>query len=125
MKKLLALPLLALLAGCATIVEGTDQSITVSSNPSAATCELRREGGQIGVVNPTPGTVWVEKSQNDIAVRCSKEGYRDGTGVLISSFEGWTAGNIILGGVVGLAVDAGSGAMNSYPSSILVTLPPK
>ena len=123
MKKFLVLPLVALLPACASIVEGTDQSITVSSNPTAAACELERAGGQIGVVNPTPDTVIVQKSSDDISVRCSKEGHDDGIGVLTSSFEGMTVGNIIFGGIIGLAVDAGSGAMHTYPSSIMVTLP--
>ncbi|MDE0342079.1 MAG: translation initiation factor 2 [Deltaproteobacteria bacterium] len=121
----LLVPAAALLGACASIVEGTDQSIAVSSHPSGAICILEREGGQIGVVNPTPGTVRIEKSTEDIMVRCSKPGYQDGIGVLVSEFEGMTAGNIIFGGVIGLAVDAGSGAMYYYPSSIMVDLPPE
>lgn len=115
----------AALAGCASIVEGTDQTITVSSNPSGALCVLERGWGQIGVVNLTPGMVHVEKSSDEITVRCSKDGYHDGVGVLVSEFEGMTAGNIIFGGIVGLAVDAGSGAMYYYPPSIVVTLQPE
>ena len=115
----------ALLGACASIVEGTDQSIAVSSHPSGAFCILEREGGQIGAVNPTPGTVRIEKSTEDITVLCSKPGYQDSIGVLVSEFEGMTAGNLIFGGVVGLAVDAGSGAMYYYPPSIIVELPPE
>ena len=114
-----------LLGACASIVEGTDQSVSVSSNPTGATCLLWREGGQIGVVNPTPGTVQVDKSREDITAHCTKDGYQDGVAVLSSSFEGMTAGNVIFGGIIGLGVDAASGAMHTYPSSILVTLPPK
>ena len=120
---LVLLPTAALLGACASIVEGTDQSIAVSSHPSGAACVLEREGSQIGVVNPTPGTVRIEKSTEDIMVRCSKPGHQDSIGVLVSEFEGMTAGNIIFGGVVGLAVDAGSGAMYYYPSSIRIDLP--
>jgi len=34
------------------------------------------------------------------------------------------AGNVILGGVVGLGVDAMSGAMNKYPDIVTVTMMP-
>ena len=45
---------------------------------------------------------------------CKKECYQDGVGVIASSTEARAAGNLIAGGVVGLAVDAASGAMNKY-----------
>ena len=124
-KFLWLVPSAALLGACASIVEGTDQSIAVSSHPSGAICVLEREGGQIAAVNPTPGTVRVEKSTEDISVRCSKPGYQDSIGILVSELEGMTAGNLIFGGVTGLAVDAGSGAMHYYPSSITVNLSPE
>ena len=113
-----------LLAACASIVEGTDQAILVSSVPSEATCVLEREGNQIAVVSQTPGTVMIEKSRADVAVRCSKEGHAEGASVLPSSLEAMTLGNFVFGGIVGMAVDAGSGAMHVYPSEIIVTLPP-
>ena len=119
-----AISSLALLAACATIVEGDSQAIDVSSNPNGALCELTRGGERIGVVNRTPGSVFVETSKHDIIVGCEKEGFQDGRGVLTSGFEAMTLGNLIFGGIVGVAVDAGSGAMNDYPSSIVVTLPP-
>ena len=91
-KRILAISLVGLLGACASIVEGTDQSITVSSDPTEALCELTRDGKLVGVVNPTPGTVLVDKSKDDITVECSKEDYQNGVGVLSSSFEGMTVG---------------------------------
>lgn len=123
MRSFFVLVVVALLPACASITKGTDQEIAVSSNPTGARCELKRDGGQIASVNPTPGSVKVDKSKHDITVRCSKEGHQDGIGILRSSFEAWTVGNIVFGGLVGLAIDAGSGAINTYPSSIEVNLP--
>jgi hypothetical protein len=51
---------------------------------------------------------------DNIAVRCSKECFQDGTGVVVSSMEAMTAGNLLVGGIIGLGVDAASGAMNKY-----------
>lgn len=125
LKLIVPLALALAATGCASIVEGTDQSVTVSSNPTEASCLLEREGAQIGAVNPTPGSVLVGKSSADITVTCSKAGYSDGVAVLASNFEGMTLGNIIFGGIVGVGVDAASGAMHTYPPAVTVTLPPK
>ena len=122
--RLLALLCLFWLPACSTIVEGDDQSITVTTNPSGAYCLFERDGHTVGVVNPTPGSTEVEKSKHDIAVRCSKEKHEDTIGVLSSSFENMTFGNIIFGGLIGVVVDASSGALHEYPPSISLDLPP-
>jgi hypothetical protein len=108
------LALVIAFGGCATITRGVTQNIAINT-PGApgATCQLT--SGAIGnrtVV--TPAVLTVDKSQESIVVRCSKECFQDGAGVIVSNIEGMTAGNIILGGVVGLGVDAVSGAMNKY-----------
>lgn len=113
------------LPACSTIVEGTDQQVTVITDPSGASCTLSREGSVIGVVNPTPGSIQVDKSKNAIAVRCEREGYQPTAGTLSSEFEGMTFGNILFGGLIGVAVDASSGAMNEYPPSITLILTPE
>lgn len=118
------LGLAASASGCASIVEGTDQSLTVQTSPSGASCELKRDGQVIGVVNPTPGTVTVGKSKDDISVICKKDGYQDAIGAFSSDFQGMTFGNIVFGGLIGVAVDASSGAMHEYPASVTVAMAP-
>ena len=107
MKRKLWLALAPMLAGCATIVEGTDQTVTVITDPAGAECELQRQGSVIAIVNPTPGSVTVDKSQNNITVRCRLEGHEDGVGTFDSEFQGMTAGNILFGGVVGVGAVGG------------------
>ena len=118
------LGLAAAASGCAFIVEGTDQSVTVQTPPSGASCELKRDGSVIGVVNPTPGTITVDKSKNDIAVISKKEGYLDASGAFSSDFQGMTFGNTLFGGIIGVAVDASSGAMHEYPASVTIAMAP-
>ncbi len=113
-----------LTSACATIVEGTDQSVTVTTEPSGASCSLQRDGKTVGVVNPTPGTVSVDKSQSDIAVSCEKQGQLPAAAVLSSQFQGMTLGNALIGGIIGFGIDAASGAMNEYPTNIMLHLPP-
>ena len=114
-----------LLQGCATIVEGTGQNVTVATNPPGATCTVDRAGERLGVVTPTPGTLHIQKSRKDIAVRCELPGHRTAGASHPSSFRATTLGNIILGRVVGVVVDAASGANFKYPSEVKFDLVPE
>lgn len=109
------------LAGCATIVEGSDQAISVDTpNVAGAQCTLAQPDMKYYVT--TPGTVTVKKSKHNITVTCKKDGFNDGVAVVPSTFEGATAGNIILGGLIGAGIDSSSGASNKYPNQIVVTM---
>ncbi|MEO1292409.1 MAG: hypothetical protein AAFV62_06205 [Pseudomonadota bacterium] len=119
-----ALALIGVAAGCATIVEGTSDPLTVITEPAGAVCTIERGGTVIGVVNPAPGTVELGKSKDDAMVTCEKDGHEPATAALRASFQGMTFGNVLLGGVVGVAIDAGSGAMNKYPETVSLTLAP-
>ena len=116
---------LSLLGACATIVEGSGQTVTVTTQPPGASCKLVREGATVAMVDPTPGSVEVDKDSVDILVLCEMEGHEPGAGTMSSSVEGMTFGNILFGGLIGVAIDAGSGAMHEYPSYISLVMPPK
>ena len=115
---------IVIFSGCATILAGKTQMISVNSNPTAAACNLNRNGQVIGSVNPTPGAVVVEKTKHGISVMCKKEGYLDSTDYLESGIEGATFGNIILGGLIGWGIDSAVGADNKYPDFINANLSP-
>jgi hypothetical protein len=111
-------------AGCATITKGTTQSIAVDT-PGApgAACTLTSPAMRpMSLV--TPATVTVDKSQHALNVRCTKECYNDAATVISSNTESMTAGNILVGGVIGLGVDAASGAMNKYTEHTQVAMIP-
>lgn len=122
---MLATVVLASLPGCATIIRGSSQAVTASTQPPGALCEFKRPHAPSVIANPTPQTVTLEKSKDDVTVVCRKEGYLDASSDLRSEFEGWTFGNIIFGGLIGVVVDAGSGAMHDYPQSMTLVLIPK
>ena len=122
----LLLSVFALSTGaCATIVDGTSQEITVSTVPTGAACDLKREGATLAAIPVIPGTITVSKSQNSITVTCTKEEHLDASEILSATFGGTTIGNILLGGVIGVLIDASSGANNKYPSSVSLALPPE
>jgi hypothetical protein len=72
----------------------------------------------------SPGVATVDKSKADIQARCTKPGWEDAAATIPSNFEGWTLGNILLGGVIGLGVDAATGAINDYPHTFQIPMTP-
>ena len=120
---LVALVALGALSGCASIMKGSSQSINITTPPTTgATCTLSSSQGNWQLTSP--GSVTVEKSKDDMQVRCAKQGWQDASGIIPSNFQGWTVGNILLGGVVGLGVDAATGAINEYPNAFQVPMTP-
>lgn len=110
-----------LLSGCATIVKGTTQSVSVTSTPAdGAECSLQNSEGTWFV--KTPGSTVVHKTKNDLNITCKREGFADASKVVAPKFGAATFGNIIAGGVIGVGIDAASGANYEYPSVIDVPM---
>lgn len=108
-------------SGCATIIEGTTENISVKTVPAdGAQCTLKNSEGTWYVT--TPGSVAVHKTKNDLTVDCTKEGFEPAHEVAASHFGATTAANVIAGGVIGMGVDAASGANYSYNSPIIVEM---
>lgn len=111
--------------GCATITKGGDQTVTITSDPPGAACTLSREGGVIAAVPQTPGSIQIDKDKDTITVSCKKEGYFEMIQPMEAAFQGMTFGNILFGGLIGVAVDGMSGAMHQYPALLKVLLTPE
>jgi hypothetical protein len=111
-----------LLPGCATLFEGTSQSVSISTDPAGADCTIDRNGSRIGQVNPTPGSIHLDKSKDDLSVLCKHPGYQSATVTESPKFQGTTFGNIVAGGLVGVIVDAASGANYAYPAEVRINL---
>lgn len=111
------------MAGCASIMKGSSAAINVTTPPTTgATCTLTSSQGSWQLV--TPASVTVERSKEDIQVRCTKDGFQDASAIIPSNFEGWTVGNLVFGGIIGVGVDAATGALNDYPNSFQVPMTP-
>lgn len=107
---------------CASITTGTTQSVAVDTTPvQQATCTMQNEKGQWTVVR-TPGIATVSKAYGPLSVQCRTEAGHAGSSSVNSTTAGAAFGNIIAGGIVGAAVDMGSGAAYQYPAQILVSL---
>jgi hypothetical protein len=102
--------LLILLTGllclsCATIVHGVNQPVNFNSQPSGATVTI--DGNKL---DKTPCLLELER-KNSHLVEITLEGYETKTIQIKKKLSGWVAGNILLGGLIGLAIDAITGAM--------------
>ena len=116
---------LSALSGCATITSGTSQTIAVETLKNdqpvvGASCKITTDKGAWNVV--TPATFEIPKSSSDARIICEKDGEPRGEAVAKSSFKSNTVGNVLIGGIIGIGVDAMTGAMWAYPVRWLVKL---
>lgn len=119
MKKLLLALIPILFASCATIQHGPTQEVGFHSMPLGATVKLN--GREVG---ETPMARELERERSYI-VSYQLEGYQPFQMALTRSTSGWVWGNIFLGGLIGLAVDASNGSMYKLnPESVSVDLIP-
>jgi hypothetical protein len=123
--KLAAVCATTLLTGCASIVGGTNQVVSVETRDkgkqvAGATCQLTNEKGTYFVT--TPGTVTIRRAYDDMNVKCEKDEYQPGIAAVKSSTKGMAFGNILFGGFIGAGVDMASGAAYDYPPLITVMM---
>jgi hypothetical protein len=122
------LGLSVLLCGCATVFEGTSQTISVVTNPTGAMCAFEREGKVIGTVADTPGPLVVKKSKYDITVKCTKPGYQEAAYLNHSGATATIAANIavdvILTAGISSIIDSADGADNKYDSVVNLSMVP-
>ncbi len=109
----------SVIGGCATIVNGTTQKVSVSSDPPGAQLVVDGES-----TYTTPATVELSRKRDHL-LTISKDGYHTEQIAVQKVISGAVAGNIIAGGLVGWGVDAISGAQYKLvPKTVAVTLRP-
>jgi len=111
----------ASLSGCATIVNGRYQQVSVNTKPPGAHCVLTNNKGH-WTVQHTPKVVNLHRSMERLHITCQKPGYKTKVITVKSRTKKMMAGNLLFGGVIGAGVDAGDGAAFSYPNLITVPL---
>lgn len=98
------------LVGCATIVHGNDQKITVTSTPPGA--QVLHNGAVKGV---TPCDVELSRRPFKSVLTVRKEGHPDRELVIKNGVSMWALlGNIIFGGIPGWVIDAATGSFGAY-----------
>jgi hypothetical protein len=110
------------LGACATVTRGASDTWTVNSEPSGAAVKTTNQF----FCEATPCTFkMARKSEFDVTI--SKAGFKTWTGHVTHHVSGaggaGMAGNVLIGGLFGIGVDAYSGAMNDLvPNPLTVTL---
>lgn len=94
---------------CATIFTGTRDPITFSSNPEGA--KVFHKGIEKCT---TPCTVKIPRSLSKQTVSFEKEGFEKKEVKLTKNFNAVTLLNIILGGAIGVGIDAATGSLTKY-----------
>jgi hypothetical protein len=107
----------AIATACGTIIHGTRQDVGVSSSPT---------GAQVFVDNTplgqTPVVAKLTRKDNHV-IRITMPGYQTFETNVTRSVSGWVWGNIVFGGLIGLAVDAISGGLYKLrPEQVTGTL---
>ncbi len=130
---LIVLIIASQLSACASITGSKNQAISVQThikgdNVEGAKCVLLNDKGSWFVT--TPGSIMVQKSAEDLAITCNKQGMNTGIAYFRSKSNGGIWGNILAGGVIGYAIDASNGAGFDYPPLLTVEMgvtqtPPK
>ena len=113
---LLALALGWTTSGCATIVHGNRQTVTINSEPDGATVKID------GLKGKTPFSASLARN-NDYVVSIKKEGYKEEQVQITKSFSGLSIIGNILWLLVGVIIDFASGsAYNLSPTKVDVEL---
>jgi uncharacterized protein YceK len=102
---LLSLVVVLLVSGCATIILSSSQQVGISSSPTGASVTIDNEPK-----GETPIVAKLSRKDNHI-IKIELEGYEPFEIKTTRSTSGWVWGNIVFGGLIGLAVDAITGGM--------------
>ena len=105
------------LTACASIMHGTSQDVGISSTPTSASVTVDNTAqGQ------TPFVAKLSRKDNHI-IHIAADGYQPADLTLTRSTSGWVWGNLLFGGLIGLAVDAISGGLYKLtPDQLNATL---
>lgn len=104
------------LTGCASIVSGTSQPVSVTSTPTGLPFTVTDGHGAVVAGGITPATVNLKRGEGSMNVQIKDKGNKRvvGQGTFAEGMNGWYAGNILIGGIVGLVIDGVDGAMWKY-----------
>lgn len=94
---------------CASIITGTKDRITFNSTPEGA--KVFHKGIEKCT---TPCTAEIPRSLSKQMVTFEKEGYTNKEVKLTKTFNPVTLVNILLGGAIGVGIDAATGSLTKY-----------
>lgn len=123
-KILVAFAAVAVLSSCGSITRGTTENVTITATPDDA--KISTSAGQYCPRSPCTINV---KRRGDFTAFAEKDGYEKGSIEIKTKVGGGGAagfaGNVLIGGVIGMGVDAATGAaLDHYPNPAHIELKP-
>jgi hypothetical protein len=123
MRFIVVLALAALCGGCASITRGTTDQVQIMSDPPGVQAHT-----SMGHDCTTPCTLQFSR-KDEFTVTASKPGYHTAEIAVHTRVAGagvaGLAGNVLFGGVIGVAVDAADGAsLEHYPNPVMLKMVP-
>jgi hypothetical protein len=112
-----------LLSGCASMFGGgSNQGISISSEPSGAHFLIKSSSGLEMAQGVTPQTLQLPR-KNEYQIDVTMDGYKPRTLALTKGTNVWVWANILIGGIFGLIIDFATGAAYKLePAIVSVTL---
>lgn len=112
---------LALLGGCATVTRGTTSEVQIQSEPSGAAVET-----SLNHKCTAPCTIKINRKE-EFSVTFRLAGYEEQSIFVKTRVAGagaaGLAGNVLIGGIVGIGVDAATGAILEHvPNPVVATM---
>jgi len=113
---------LSILTGCASVTHGTTQNVKIETLSAegkvvdGARCRVSNDRND--AVVRSGQTLPVRRSGENLSIECTQAGLAPARGQAISRVNVGLVGNVMIGGLVGVAIDTGTGAGFNYPSWI-------
>jgi hypothetical protein len=117
-------------SGCASLISGRHADVAINSSPPDAQVSVRDRQGRMVAAARTPAVVSLKRGDGflkkaEYTATIEKPGYGTAHVPIESRLNPWLLGNVMFGGVVGLAVDPYTGAMwRPTPTAINEELQP-
>lgn len=117
---------LALSVGCASLTTSNENQVRVETvdesgaDVADVNCAMLR--GSVRSEFKTPAVIALTKGSQQVMIDCTKAGMADGKAVLTSRVGAATFGNILAGGLIGIAVDQATGKAYNYPDWIKIVM---
>ena len=125
MKKLLFIFCIVSISGCATLFNGGNEIIDVKTNDGSSVKAQITSGAGTQVMQ-IPAFVTVPKSCSRMKIEVLEdENHNKSLTELRASMNPWTLFNILLGGLIGITIDAVTGNICRYNKGAVVTLDKK
>lgn len=109
--------------GCASVMSKSVYSVAIESYPANANFVVTDHKGKTVASGTTPQTVSLRAKRAfglpaNYSVNYSAPGHQSIQRQVKADMDGFVFGNILVGGIPGLIVDAGTGAMFELPDSV-------